>query len=183
MMRVQVVPPDGRDHLPGLLVVFRLGEVHPGLGRILHQLGIVGDRPDQRDARPQLGRDQRVGIVVGGIRRRVVLEQVGQRLHQRAVGMIDDVGDQLAGGGLGLDARDELAARRAHHLDLDLGKALVEGLDDLLFDLGEIRGVVDQLAFLLRRRDQFGRAELLRLRRRAPGQCDGRRCRRLRQSW
>ena len=81
--------------------------------------------------------------------------------------MIDHVGDQLAGGGLGLDAGDELAARRAHHLDLDLGKALVEGLDDLLLDLGEIRGVVDQLAFLLGRGDQFGRAEFLRLRGRA----------------
>ena len=75
--------------------------------------------------------------------------------------MIDHVGDQLAGRGLGLDAGDELAARRPHHLDLDLREALVKRLDDLLFDLGEIRGVVDQLAFRFRCRDQFGRAELL----------------------
>ena len=70
--------------------------------------------------------------------------------------MIDDVGDQLAGRGLGFHAGDELAARRAHHLDLDLRKTLVERLDDLLLDLGEICGVVDQFAFRLRRRDQFG---------------------------
>src|SRR5260370_4186110 len=79
--------------------------------------------------------------------------------------MVDHVGDQLAGGGLGLDARDELTARRAHHLDPDLRKALVELLDDLLFDFGEIRGVIDQFAFRLRRRDQFGRTEFLRPRR------------------
>ena len=171
------------DHLPGQLVIFGLGQVLPGLRRILHQLGIVGDRPHQRGARPELGRDLRIGIVVGRIRRRVVLEHVGQRLHQRAIGMIDHVGDQFAGRSLGLHARDELAARRAHHLDLDLGKALVEGLDDLLFDLGEIRGVEDQLAFGLRRCNQFGRSELLRLRRCAPCQSQERRCRRLRQSW
>ncbi|HEX3116994.1 MAG TPA: hypothetical protein VHQ48_16110 [Bradyrhizobium sp.] len=75
--------------------------------------------------------------------------------------MIDHVGDQLAGGGLGPDAGDKLAAGCAHHLDPDLGKALVELLDDLLFDFGEIRGVVDQLAFRFRRRDQFGRSEFL----------------------
>ena len=75
--------------------------------------------------------------------------------------MIDHVGDQLAGRGFGLDAGDQLAARRAHHLDLDLREALVEFLDDLLLDLGEIRGVVDQLAFLLGRRDQLGRTEFL----------------------
>src|SRR6266851_5338092 len=95
------------------------------------------------------------------IRRCIILEHVDQLCHQRAVGMIDHVGDQLAGRGLGLDAGDELAARRAHHLNLDLGKALVERLDDLLFDLGEVRGVIDQLAFRFRRRDQFGRAEFL----------------------
>ena len=87
--------------------------------------------------------------------------------------MIDHVGDQLAGRGLGLDSGDELAARRPHHLDLDLRKALVERLDDLLFDFGEIRGVVDQLAFRLRRRDQFGRAELLLRPRRCGIQRDG----------
>jgi hypothetical protein len=70
--------------------------------------------------------------------------------------MIDDVGDQLAGGGLGPDAGDELAAGRAHHLDLDLGEAFVERLDDLLLDFGEIRRVEYQLAFRLGRRDQFG---------------------------
>ena len=166
-MRVQVVPPECGEYLRGHLVVFRLGQIHPALRRIFHDLGVVGDRPDQGGARPQLGRNLRLGIVVFGVRRRVVLEQVDQRQHQRAIGMIDDVGDQLAGGGLGLDAGDELAAWRAHHLDLDLGKALVERLDDLLFDLGEVRRVIDQLAFRLGRRDQFGRAEFrLRHRRR-----------------
>ncbi len=70
--------------------------------------------------------------------------------------MIDDVGDQLAGRGLGPDAGDELAARRAHHLDLDLRKTLVELFYHFLLDLGEIRGVIDELTFGLRRRDQFG---------------------------
>ena len=69
--------------------------------------------------------------------------------------MIDHIGDQLAGGSLGLDACDELAAGRAHHLDLDLGEAFVEGLDDLLLDLGEIGRVVDQLAFRLGCGDQL----------------------------
>jgi len=55
-----------------------------------------------------------------------------------------------------------LAAGRAHHLDIDFGKALVEGLDDLLLDLGEIRGVEHQLALGLRGGNQFGRTELLR---------------------
>ena len=77
--------------------------------------------------------------------------------------MVDDVGRELAGRGLGLDAGDELAAGRAHHLDPDEGKALVEGLDDLLLHLGEIGGVVDELAFLLGGLDQLGRAEILRL--------------------
>ncbi len=93
------------------------------------------------------------GIVVGGVGRRVILEHVGQRLHQRTVGMIDHIGNQLAGRSFGLDAGDKLAARRAHHLDLDLGKTLLELLDHLLFDLGEIRRVEYQLAFLLGRRD------------------------------
>ncbi|MEH2522391.1 hypothetical protein V1288_000300 [Bradyrhizobium sp. AZCC 2176] len=57
--------------------------------------------------------------------------------------MIDHVGDQFSGRGFRLHTGDELAARRAHHLDLDLGETLVEGLDDLLLDLGEIRGVED----------------------------------------
>ena len=83
--------------------------------------------------------------------------------------MIDHVGDQLAGRGLGLDAGDELAAGSAHHLDLDLGKALVELLDDDLFDLGEIRRVEHQFAFCLRGSNQFGRSEFLRLR--GSGRC------------
>src|SRR6266478_9389148 len=75
--------------------------------------------------------------------------------------MIDHVGDQLAGRSLGLHAGDELATRRTHHLNLDFRKTLVECLDHLLFDLGEIRRVVDQLAFPLGRCNQFGRTELL----------------------
>ena len=161
MMRVQVVPPDWANTWPVSLSYSGFGQIHPAFRRILHQLRMVGDRPHQRGARPQIGRDLRFAAVVGGVRRRVVHEHVGQRKHQRAVGMIDHVGDQLAGGCLGLDAGDELAARRAHHLDLDLRKALVERLDDLLFHLGEVRGVVNQLAFGLGRGDQLGRAEFL----------------------
>ena len=74
--------------------------------------------------------------------------------------MVDHVGAELAGGRLGLDAGDELAARRAHHRDLDLGEALVELLDDLLLDLGEVGRVVGERAFLLGRLDQLLGAEL-----------------------
>src|SRR6187200_528652 len=50
-------------------------------------------------------------------------------------------------------------AGRAHHLDPHEREALVEGFDDLLLHLGEVRGVVDDLAFLLRGLDEFRRAE------------------------
>ena len=63
--------------------------------------------------------------------------------------------EQLAGRGFGLDAGDELAARRAHHLDLHEREALVEGLDDFLLGLGEVGRVVDDLAFLLGGFDQL----------------------------
>src|SRR3954469_7963270 len=75
--------------------------------------------------------------------------------------MIDHVGNQLACGSFGLDPGDELAARRAYHLDPYLGKSLVELLDDLLLDLREVRRVVDQLAFRLCGGDQFGWTEFL----------------------
>ena len=86
---------------------------------------------------------------------------------RRAVGVVDHVGRELAGGGLGLDAGDELAAGRAHHLDLDLREALVEGLDHLLLDLGEVGRVEDERPFFLGRLDQLGRSEVLRRGRRA----------------
>ena len=44
--------------------------------------------------------------------------------------MIDHVGEQLAGRGLGLHALQQLVAGRAQELDLDEGKALVERVDD-----------------------------------------------------
>ena len=142
----------------------RLAQIHPGLRRILLELGVVGDRPAERGLRPELRRDLHVVAIVLGVRRRVVLEQVGDALHQAAIGMIDDVGEQLVGRGLGLDAGDQLAARRAHHLDLHEREALVEGLDDLLFRLGEIGRVVDDLAFLPGGLDQLVAAEILRRR-------------------
>ena len=155
MMRVQVVPPDGAitcaiwpSPYSGLV------QVHPGLRRVLHQLLVVGDRPAGRDVRPQLRRDQRLGQIVGGVRRRVVGEQVLERLHQPAVGVQHQVGRELAGGGFGLHARDQLAARRADHLDADEGKLLAEFVDDLLLHLDEGRRVEDDLAFLARRLDQ-----------------------------
>ena len=150
-----------RDHVADLLVaVVGLGEVDPGLRRVLHQLGIVGDRPDHGGARPQLLRHARLRDVVGGVRRRVVREQVLDLEHQRAVGMVDHVGEQLAGRGLGLHALQQLIARRAQELDLDEGKALVERVDDRRFALGHVGAVEDELAFLARRLDQLGRAEL-----------------------
>jgi hypothetical protein len=88
--------------------------------------------------------------------------------------VVDDVGRKLAGGRLGLHARDELAARRTHHLDPHEGEALVEGLDDLLLNLGEVCGVEDELAFLSRRLDQLGRAEGILLRR--CRECEARQC-------
>ena len=76
--------------------------------------------------------------------------------------MIDDVGGELAGGGLGLHPGDELAAGGAHQLHLDERKALVEGLDGLLLDLREVGRVEDEPAFLACCLDQLGRAEMLR---------------------
>src|ERR1700756_753863 len=75
--------------------------------------------------------------------------------------MIDDISNQLAGRGFRLHPRDELAAGRADHLDLDLGKALVEFPDDFLLDLGVVRGVENQLALALGGPDQLRRAEIL----------------------
>src|ERR1700741_1168912 len=75
--------------------------------------------------------------------------------------MIDDIRNQLAGRGFRLHPRDELAAGRADHLDLDLGKALVEFPDDFLLDLGEVRGVETHLPLALGGRDQLRRAEIL----------------------
>src|SRR6516162_769939 len=79
--------------------------------------------------------------------------------------MIDHVGRELAGRGFRLHAGDELAPWSAHHLNLDFGEALVEGLDHLLLDLREVRGVVDEPALLLGGGDQLGRTEILRDRR------------------
>ena len=73
--------------------------------------------------------------------------------------MVDDVGGELAGGGLGLDPGDELAAGRAYHFDLHEREALVEGGDDLPLHLGKIGGVIHQRAFPLRRLDQLRRPE------------------------
>src|SRR5213078_4784086 len=69
---------------------------------------------------------------------------------------------KLAGCGFGLYARDQLSARRAHHLDRDEREALVERLDGLLFDLGEVCRVIDEAAFFLGGLDQFVAAEILR---------------------
>jgi hypothetical protein len=86
----------GEDLADLLLAVFRVGEIHPGSRRIIHQRGIVGDRPKQRDARPQLRRYPGFRQVLGCVGRRVVLEQVLQREHYPAIGMVDDVGGELA---------------------------------------------------------------------------------------
>src|SRR5262249_1988594 len=56
------------------LIVFRFGQIHPSLWWVLYKLGVVSDRPHQRDPRPQLRRDLCIRIVVGG----VVLEHVDQ---------------------------------------------------------------------------------------------------------
>ena len=154
-MRVQVVPPDWPITCAICpLAVFGLGEVHPGLRRVLHELGVVGDAPADRDVRPQLGRGAARREIVRGVRRRVVGEQVLDPLHQAAVGMSARVGGELAGRRFGLHALDQLPARRADHLDADEGKLLAELVDDLLLHLGEGRGVEEELAFLARRLDQ-----------------------------
>jgi hypothetical protein len=77
--------------------------------------------------------------------------------------MIDDVGRELAGGRLGFHPGNELPAGSPHHLDLHEREALVEGLDHLGLDLGEIGCVVDDLAFLLRSLDQLVAAVGLRV--------------------
>src|SRR5262245_47252852 len=87
--------------------------------------------------------------------------------------MIDHVGRELAGGGFRLHAGDELAARRAHHLHLGFGQALVEGLARRLLDLREVGGVMDAPALLPGGGDQLGRAEIL---------CGRRNCERARKA-
>ena len=175
-MRVQVVPPDGATTCPIFFGPYsRLAQVHPGLRRILLQLGVVGDRPAERRLRPELRRDLHVVAIVLPVRRCVLLEQIGDPLHQAAVRMIDHVGEQLAGRGFGPDPGDQLTARGAHHFDPHEREALVEGLDELLFWLGEIGRVVDDLAFLAGRFDQVVAAESLRLGIRDAERCRGRR--------
>ncbi len=58
---------------------------------------------------------------------------------------------------------DELPAGRPHHLHLHEREALVEGLDDFLFGLGEVGRVIDHPAFFLGRFDQFVAAIGLRV--------------------
>ena len=65
-----------------LVLVFGLGQVHPGLRRVLLQLGVVGDRPTERLARPDLRRHLDVFAIVGGIRRRVIRQQILQRENE-----------------------------------------------------------------------------------------------------
>ena len=121
-MRVQVVPPDGAITWPICSLPYS------GLVRSIQDFGgfftssrVVGDRPAERDARPQLRRDQRLREIVGGVRRRVVLEQVARSSFISAAVGVQSIRSaaQLAGRGFGLHARDQLPARRAHHLDLD----------------------------------------------------------------
>jgi len=57
---------------------------------------------------------------------------------------------------LGLDARHQLAGRRAHNLDLYTWEALGEALDDSLLGLEEVGGVKDDLALLLGSGQQVG---------------------------
>jgi hypothetical protein len=67
----------------------------------------------------------------------------------------DDVRTQVTGRGFGLDAGDEPAARRAHHLDLDVRKAFVEPLDDQLLGFQLVRRVQDDRSFLTSFRDEI----------------------------
>ena len=131
-MRVQLAPPPVAVIWPILRGPYSgLAQIHPALRRILLELGVVGDRPAERGLRPELRRDLHVVAIVFRVGRRVVLELVGDIQHQAAVGMVDRVGAELAGRGFGLDARDQLPARRADHLDLHERKTLVERLDGL----------------------------------------------------
>jgi hypothetical protein len=133
MARVQVVPPEAAKTWPICLLAYSgFVRSHPALRRIFHERRIVGDGPRQRDARPQLGRHSRLRQVIVAVRRRVIGKHVDQLAHERTVGMIDDVGAELAGRGFGLHARDQLPAGGADHLDADFRKALVELPYDLL---------------------------------------------------
>ena len=150
-MRVQVVPPEGGDDLADGAggVGGGLGEVHPGLGRGLGGLGVVGDAPDGGDAGPDVLGELAGGEVVGGVGGGVVDEEVGDGLHEAAVAVVDDVGDELAGGGLVADAGDELAAGGADDLDLYEREALVEGGRGVLLHFGEAGRVHDDAALFL----------------------------------
>ena len=160
------MPPDGPMVWPICLPLYSgLVRIHPAFRRILHDRGIVGDRPSQRRLWPEFRRREHIGQIVRRVRRRIVHEQVFDLQHETAVGVVDQVGRELAGRGLGLDAGDELTTGRTHHLHFDLGEALVEGLDHLLLHFGEVGGIEHQPSFLLRRGNEFGRPEILRGRR------------------
>ena len=79
-------------------------------------------------ALPERGHSRSVGArhlgIVGCVRRRIGREQLDHAARLHPVGNVDDVGDHPVGRRLGLDARDQLAGRRAHDLDLDAGEAL-----------------------------------------------------------
>src|SRR5215212_7218918 len=68
--------------------------------------------------------------------------------------MQHQIGRELTGRRFGFHALDQLAAGRAYHLDADERKLLAEFVDDLLLDLGEGRGIEDELAFLAGRVDE-----------------------------
>ena len=69
--------------------------------------------------------------------------------------MQHEIGRELAGRRFGFHALEQLAARRADHLDPDEGKPLAERVDDLLLHLGDVRGVEEELALLARRLDEL----------------------------
>ena len=68
--------------------------------------------------------------------------------------MIDQVGGQFVRGDLRPDTLDQLAAGRMDDLHLHKRKPLVESGDGFLFQFLDLRRVVDEAAFFLRRIDQ-----------------------------
>ena len=139
-----------REHVADLLAaVFRLGQIHPGLRRILHQLGIVGDRPDRRwSAATASARRAFPGCSPRHSAARSRRTDSRSRASASGRNGRSTSASKLSGRRLGLHALEQLIARRAQKLDLDEGKALVERVDDRRLRLGDVRAVEDELAFL-----------------------------------
>ena len=152
-----------RVRLDHLALPLRIEQIGEALRRLLglHQAGVEADHA-QADAE---AREQAVGVLVlGGI---VLGHVLGDMRRQdplcapddemRRVRRVDDVHGGDAAGILLRDALEHALGAAALDPHADAGEFRLEGLGDLLGHRQVDRGVVDDLALFLRRRDQVRR--------------------------